>query len=192
MSHDEFAPPPPRGLPAELPPGERLLWQGTPRWGALAWRAYKVRQVLAYFGVLLAARLAFGLFDRQPGLEIAESCLLLMALGAVAMGLLALLAFFSARATVYSITNRRVVWKHGIAVPMTMNVPFACVESAAVRLFGDGTGDIVMKLPASKRVGFLVNWPHLRPGRFAQPQPSFRAVEGASDAAEILGRALSA
>ena len=32
MSHDDFAFEPRRGLPAVLPDGERLLWQGSPRW----------------------------------------------------------------------------------------------------------------------------------------------------------------
>ena len=30
--HDDFAFEPVRGLPAVLPPGERMLWQGAPRW----------------------------------------------------------------------------------------------------------------------------------------------------------------
>ena len=47
---------PVRGLPAPLPPGEALLWQGSPRWWSLALDAYRVRVLAAYFAVIVAAR----------------------------------------------------------------------------------------------------------------------------------------
>ncbi len=60
MSHDDFSFEPRRGLPALLPEGERLLWQGSPRWQSLAVRAYQVRKVAVYFGILVAWRIAAG------------------------------------------------------------------------------------------------------------------------------------
>ena len=36
------------GLPAPLPPGETLLWQGSPRWWSLALDAYRVRALAFY------------------------------------------------------------------------------------------------------------------------------------------------
>ena len=53
MRHDDFEFEPVRGLPAMLPPGERLLWQGNPAWRSLAIRAYHVRKVALYFAVLV-------------------------------------------------------------------------------------------------------------------------------------------
>jgi hypothetical protein len=41
-------------------------------------------------------------------------------------------------------------------------------------------------------VGYMVTWPHLRPGCFTCPQPSFRALIDAPRAAEVLGEALAA
>jgi hypothetical protein len=41
-------------------------------------------------------------------------------------------------------------------------------------------------------VGYLVTWPHLRPGYFAHPQPSFRALADARRAADVLATALAA
>ena len=54
---------PERGLPEPLPPGETVLWQGSPDWLLLARRAFHVRKVAVYFGLLLAWRVAGTLAD---------------------------------------------------------------------------------------------------------------------------------
>jgi len=113
-------------------------------------------------------------------------------LGAIAIGVLSLLAYWNAASTVYSITSQRVLLRHGIAVPLTMNIPFRLIESAALRTFADGTGEIVFTLPREQRVGYLVTWPHLRPGHITRTQPSFRALADSQQAAQILGSSLIA
>jgi hypothetical protein len=158
----------------------------------LAVRGYHVRKVALYFLALAACRIAFGVANGHGASAILVSCAFLMALGAVAIGVLSLLAYLNAASTVYSITSRRILLRHGIAVPLTMNIPFALVESAALRSFGDATGDISLRLAREHRVGYMVTWPHLRPGYFTCPQPSFRALADARWAAEILGEALTA
>ena len=40
------------GLPAMLPPGERILWQGAPDWRVLARTAFHTRLVAGYFALL--------------------------------------------------------------------------------------------------------------------------------------------
>ena len=45
---------PVRGLPGNLPPGERILWQGSPQPTALALGAFHVRSVAIYFGLLVS------------------------------------------------------------------------------------------------------------------------------------------
>jgi hypothetical protein len=190
MNHDDFAFEPIRGLPAELPVGEALLWQGSPKWQSLAVRGFHVRKVAVYFVALAFCRIGFGLANGHAASAILTSCAFLLGLGAVAIAVLSLLAYLSGRSTVYSITNRRVLLRHGIAVPMTMNVPFTLVESAGVKTYADGTGEIALKLLPDQRVGYLITWPHLRPGHMTQPQPSFRALSDAKHAADILGAAL--
>ncbi len=37
-------------------------------------------------------------------------------------------------------------------------------------------------------LGYLVYWPHVRPGRVARPQPMLRAVPNAADVAALLAR----
>jgi hypothetical protein len=192
MSHDDFEFEPQRGIPAPLPEGERLLWQGGPRWQSLAVRAYHVRKVAVYFGILVLWRAAVGLGNAHSFAAVALSCLFILFLGSVAFGVLCLLAYLNARSTVYSITSRRVLLRHGVAVQLTMNVPLKFVETAALRPFADGTGDIALTLPRSERIGFVISWPHLRPGRFTRPQPSLRALVDAKEAADILSAALAA
>ena len=41
-------------LPAPLPVGERVIWQGKPTFRGLAWRSFHIREVAIYFGLLLA------------------------------------------------------------------------------------------------------------------------------------------
>lgn len=192
MSHDDFEFEPIRGLPALLPSGERLLWQGGPDWKHLAIRAYHVRKVALYFSVLVLWRIGVGINSDHSASAIALSCGFLLILGGVAIAVLSLLAYLTCRATVYSITSRRLLLRHGVAVPMTLNVPFAVIESANLKLFSDRAGDIAISVAETQRVGFLITWPHLRPGFLTRPQPSFRALCDAGHVATILAQALAA
>jgi hypothetical protein len=192
MSHDDFEFEPIPGLPAQLPAGEKLLWQGSPSWKSLAVRAYHVRKVALYFLVLVIWRILVGLNEGHTAGAILLSCLFLLTLGTVGSGVLALLAYLNARSTVYSITSRRVLLRHGIAVPLTMNVPLKLVDKAELKYFADGTGDISLKLTRRERLGYMISWPHVRPGKITRPEPSFRGLADARAAAEILGAALAA
>jgi len=190
MSHDDFDFEPVRGLPALLPAGETLLWQGAPDWKSLAVRAYHIRKVAVYFALLILWRLAVGFRADHDWSAMGVSCVLLVTAGGLAIGVLALLAYLNARSTVYSITNRRVLMRHGVAVPLTMNLPFKFINGASLKSFLNGTGDISLALPKKERIGYLISWPHLRPGRYAYPEPTLRAIADADVAADILGRAL--
>ncbi len=189
MSEYDFEPI--RGLPGHLPAGEKLLWQDAPDWTRLALSAFHVRKIAIYFGLLLAWR---GFIDFQDGASVqmaAQSALWLSLLGGLAIGLVSLLAWFTARTTVYSITSRRLIIRFGIALPMTINLPFQVIDTAALKLHADGSGDIPLALTGSDRVAYLVLWPHVRPWRLTRPQPMLRAVSDAVDVAEILAHAIA-
>jgi len=190
MSHDDFAFEKIRGLPADLPRGEELLWQGSPTWKSLAIHTYYVRVVVLYFGALLLWRIGAGIGAGHGFAAVALSCVWLLGLGSVAAGLLTMIAYLSARTTVYSITSSRVLLRHGIAVSVTVNIPFTLLEAADLRLRKDGNGDISLKLRKDQRLGYLVTWPHLRPGYITRPQPSFRSLPDAQHAASVLGEAM--
>ncbi|MGA9027921.1 MAG: photosynthetic complex putative assembly protein PuhB [Steroidobacteraceae bacterium] len=190
--HDDFAFEPVPGLPAALPQGEQLLWQGSPEWKSLAVHGYHIRKVALYFLVLVVWRIGNGISAGHGVSALALSCLWIVCLGATAIGVLSLLAYWSARMAVYSVTSERVLLRHGIAVPMTINIPFALVASAALRRYADGTGDLTLALSPGQRLGYIITWPYVRPGKITRPELDFRALKDPERAAEILGQALAA
>ncbi len=180
------------GLPERLPPGERILWQGSPEVRSLARRAFHVRKLALYFAVLLAWRVASGLIAGKSLATVAVSGIWFVPLALVAVGLPALFAWLYARTTVYTITNRRVVMRFGVALPMSLNLPFRTVAAAGLRTYADGTGDIPLMLRGSDRIAYLHLWPNARPWRVTHPEPMLRGVPEAGKVAEVLADALAA
>lgn len=192
MSQDDFAFEPVPGLPALPPEGETILWQGGPDWRGLAWRAFHLREVTCYFGALVAAQPVLALVQGTPLAATLLPMTWLSLAGSVAAGLLAGLAYLAARGTVYTITSRRLVLRFGIALPMTINLPFALVAQAGLKLRRGGSGDIPVALVPGERISYIVLWPHARPWRLARPEPMLRELPEAERAAGILARALAA
>jgi hypothetical protein len=182
---------PQRGLPEVLPPGERLLWQGSPDWLMLARRVFHVRKLVVYFGALLLLRGALRLADGASIGEALYAVLQLLPLAALGVGLLALMAWLSARAAVYTITDKRVVMRIGIVLTLTFNIPFKRITGAGLHLDTTGTGDLPLTLDGSDRIAWLHLWPHARPWKLAQPQPMLRCVPEAAHVAQLLAAAWS-
>jgi len=189
---NEYETEPVPGLPERLPAGERMLWQGGPRWQTLARRAFHVRKVAAYFGFLMLWRWASVLSDTGSVAGAAVSALWLVPVALAALGLLTLLAWLSARATLYTITDRRVVLRIGVALPMSVNIPLRIIDAAALKPYADSTGDVTLQLHAEDRVGYVNLWPHVRPWRLTRPEPMLRAIPRAAMVAQTLAAALSA
>lgn len=187
----EFHHEPVRGLPAELPAGERILWQGSPEWTDLAISAFHVRKVIVYFGVLAVGAALLRLSSGEGIAAAAVPFLWLVPMGAAAAGLLALLAWASARTTIYTVTDRRLVMRIGVALDMTINIPFKLIDSAAVRLRANGQGDIPFTLHPGNHLAYLMLWPHARPGRYARPEPMLRSLQGADRIASLISAALA-
>ena len=187
----EYANEPIRGLPGHLPAGEHIVWQGGPDWRSLARRAFHTHLVAGYFAALVvwsAVSVVAGhttLAAALPGTAIT------VAVGVAAVGLLALLGYLSARATVYTITNRRVVLRFGVALPKCVNLPFGQIVSAGLAVHADGTGDLPLRLTET-RLGFIHLWPHVRPWRVGTPEPMLRGMAQPEAVARILADALAA
>ncbi len=180
----------PYGLPGPLPAGETILWQGAPDWQALARRVLHVRKIAVYFALLAAWCAGSAVLAGSPRLW--YSMVALIVLGTISVGLLCLFAWLVARTTVYTLTERRVVLRIGIAMSVSINLPFRSVECASVRLYADGSGDIPVLLNGPTRMGITVLWPHVRPWRLKRVQPMMRAVPDAARVANLLSRALAA
>src|SRR5579883_60827 len=112
----EFEHEPVPGLPAALPPGEDLLWQGSPTWRSVARRVLHLRFIGTYFGVLLLWRALSGWYGGQSLAEIARGCALLAGVAGVTLAFLVWVARRIARSTIYSISSRRIVMRFGIAL----------------------------------------------------------------------------
>ncbi|GAC1620573.1 MAG: photosynthetic complex putative assembly protein PuhB [Nevskia sp.] len=180
-----------RELPEPLPPGEFILWQGGPHWRSLYVGAFHARSLALYFGALLTLRGLFTLADHGALIQALVSMLWLLPLAAAGLGVVALLAWLTARASWYTITNRRVVMRIGIALEITFNFPFRVIESAGLRLFRDGTGDLPLMLTQGSSIAYLHLWPHARPWRFKQTQPMLRSIPRAELVADVLSKALA-
>lgn len=191
MSADHEVEPIP-GLPQELPPGEHILWQGRPGWRGLARHAFLVRWVAAYFGLLALLRGGGAVVDGQGFGGALFAGGVVLALGAACLAILALLALLNARATIYTITTRRVVMRFGVALPMTFNLPFKRLAAAELRAREDGQGDICLQLLPPDRIAWLHLWPHARPLRYARAEPALRAIPEVARVAELLGGAVRA
>jgi hypothetical protein len=179
------------GLPEALPIGESLLWQGSPDWKLLAQRAFHWRKLVVYFGALLALRAAFAFNDGASLADALRSTVVLMALAVLALALVGLMAWMSARSTVYTITDKRVVMRIGIVLTMTFNIPFKRIAAAGLHLEADGSGDVPLTLLAPDRIALLQLWPHARPWRITQPEPMLRCVPQAEKVARLLTQAWS-
>jgi hypothetical protein len=177
--------------PLTMPKGEHLLWQGRPDPWALAIRVFHVRMVAAYFALLFIIRVAMRVSAHEPwGTTLANAGRLVIPF-AVAVALLSGLAWLYSRTTRYNITNRRVLLQFGAVLPMTLNVPFTQVASAAVRTFGDDNGDFPLAVTSEQRLAFLLLWPNVRPWRLTKVEPMLRCVPDATNVAQILGKALA-
>jgi hypothetical protein len=172
------------GLPGRLPPGERIVWQGSPDWRALARTAFHTRLVAGYFVVLAAIAAAVA-----PSAGGYSGVVLTAVLGIFGVALLHLLAWASARTTIYTLTNRRIVLRIGIAVPKCINLPLASIAAVDLATRADSTGDVPLTLIGAPKLGYLALWPHTRPWRVNRPHPMLRSVPDAVAVATTISRA---
>jgi Bacterial PH domain len=184
----EYAP----GIPAPLPEGERLLWQGKPQWRSLAVHAFHVRSIAIYFAILTVWRGVIVASDGGDTPSVIVAMVWIMLLGFTALAVLGLLAWLSARSTIYTITNGRVLMRFGIALPITLNIPLRVVDAVSLARHHDSTGDIAIRVCGSDRVAFLVLWPHAKPWRAKRPEPMLRSLTKPEEVAKLLSRALEA
>ena len=183
---------PPAGLPENLPQGERLLWQGAPDWRTLATRAFHLRGWAIYFALLIVWYIVSSLRAGTPPLEAAVATSRFLGLALVPLVLIVVYAWAISRATTYTVTDRRVVIRLGLALPMTINLPFSRIDNASLHAEADGTGNIALDIAPGSKLAWFILWPHARPWHMAKAQPMLRAVPQVQGVAQLLARALAA
>ncbi len=190
MREHEIEPVP--GLPEALPNGEGILWQGSPRWWSLAQRALHIRTLSIYFALMVTWSVVSAFTGGGTLEDAAIASGTSLGLAFLCLGVLLMIGRALASATLYTVTNRRIVFKVGVALPMTINIPFSAIDTASVKQHADGTEDIVLTLLPHHKIAWLALWPHTRPRYVTRAQPMLRAVPVTSGAAAIISRALAA
>jgi hypothetical protein len=170
-----------KGLPGHLPEGEHILWQGAPDWKLFFAHALHVRICALYFVGLGAIALAQGKMVSATGIAISAILLMLLFAG---------FAYAAARTTIYTLTNKRIVLRIGIALNSCINLPLSQIESADLKILRGpmkpDAGSIVLHLKGLPKLGYWLLWPHARSLRIFRPQPMLRAIPDAAGVAQQL------
>lgn len=192
MTHDDFEREPIPGLPAHLPEGEHIVWQGSPSASSFARNILHKRKIMVYFAIVAAWKFGTGLYDGDTLRQsIMTAGTLLMAAGIV-FGIIWWYARAVKRSTIYTITNKRVVMRFGVALPVTFNYPFAQITSADVKESNEDHGSITLGLKEHTKISWAILWPHARPWKLARPEPAIREVADVANVAKLLSENLHA
>ena len=168
---------PVRGLPAELPADEHIIWQGAPDWKRMIASALHLRLTVLYFAVIAGVALYRG--DAATAAAMAVFAV-------IVCSVFVLFAYGVGRTAVYTLTNKRVVLRIGVALNKCINIPLTEIETADLKMLPGGAGSIVLSLKGMPRMGYLMLWPHARSLRIVRPQPMLRAVPDAQQVARML------
>ncbi len=143
------------------PDGAPVLWEGRPGFRAAAFRIWHLRAIALYFVTLLAdgaLRMARG--EAGPDGLAGEARLLAMGVAVAAM--LTIFAWLTHRTTNYAITERHVIMRFGVGLPRKLVIPFGAIVEVKLRVNGDRTADIALRLKEGQGVMYLKLWPHVR------------------------------
>ena len=179
------------GLPARLPEGEYILWQGTPSSAKVSRNVMKTRWIAGYFAVLVLWNITAGLYDGRLPSEILFSSGALTIMSTIVVGLMEAFAWGVQKTTLYTITNKRVVMRIGVALSATFNLPFTRIVSADMREGKDGSGDIALTLKPGDKLSWLVFWPHVRGFKKGALMPQMICLKDVAIAGNVLSAALS-
>ena len=174
------------GLPERLPSDEFIVWQGSPDIGTLAASAFHIKKLVIYF-ILLIVACAWPALEAQAGaMAVLQAIKWIAPLSLLGLASVWLMAYMTSRATVYTLTNKRVVMRLGIVLTVTFNLPLKQIASSDVRLLEAGFGDITLALQGSDRIAWVHLWPSVRPWRISKPEPTLRAIADVQEVAVKL------
>lgn len=185
----EYETEPVPGLPGLLPKGQTIIWQGSPNWRVLARTAFHTGAVTAYFIALTAFATAAAVWQGVRSVTDLAGVGLTIGGAVVGVALLHLLAWAVARSTIYTLTDRRIVLRFGVALPKCINLPLGIIANVDLRQRTHGTGDLALKLNGEQRLGYAALWPHARAWHYTNPQPMMRAVPEIDRVATLMARA---
>jgi hypothetical protein len=178
------------GLPEKLPQGEKILWQGSPDWKALGVHAFHLKSLSLYFALMLALQASY--LSGQDEVMSFKPMLITLSLVVLTLGSLAAWAWMSARASMYTLTNKRLVMRVGVVFSLTFNLPLHQIVGAQELHRKDASSDISLNLKKTDRIAWLHLWPHARPWVLNHPEPTLRCIKDGVRCAQILKSAWTA
>jgi hypothetical protein len=185
MKITEYESEPIPGLPEQLPPGEKILWQGSPKWKSFAKHVFHVNKIAMYFGVLLFIQILSKVYSNYSLGDAIQGTLWFVLVAWFTIVLLLVFAYLFSKASIYTLTNQRIVLRFGVAIQMIVNLPWNKVNQADLKAYKDSSGDISLTLSDTEKVSYLIMWPHVKPWRITKAQPMLRNVP---DAKEVAGK----
>ena len=191
QDHRQFSDTTFKELPAPLPVGEHVIWQGKPSFDGSGAARLPYQGSRCLFRAAPVWRLWSNWSHAMPAGEAVISVMWLIVPAISAVAVLAGLAWLFRRAACYTVTSKRVLFQFGVALPMTINIPLGKIAGAALKTYRDGSGDIPLKLSDGERVSYLLLWPHIRPWRLRAPEPMLNAIPDAARVAAKLAEALT-
>jgi hypothetical protein len=174
------------GLPATLPDGETIVWQGTPDWKQLAVHAFHVRKIAIYFVLMVGIQFTHLWGDGLVGRELIVPIVVSISMASLALALLTTCAWFAGKSSLYTFTNKRVVMRIGIVLTLTFNLPYRRIAGASSKDYADGCQDIALELYSEDRIGWAHLWPHQKAWHVKHPQPTLRCVPNGKQVSELL------
>ena len=177
------------GLPGYLPQGETIIWQGAPNWRVLARTAFHTGTVAVYFAGLTVFAVAAALWRGVQAPSDLAGVAITLGGAVIGVALLHFLAWSVARSTIYTLTDRRIVLRSGVALPKCINLPLGIIGNVDLRHRTHGTGDLAIKITGEQRLGYAALWPHARAWHYTNPQPMMRCVPDVDAVATLLARA---
>lgn len=125
----------------------------------------------------------------EPNAALFQPLLTSAVMASLALALLGATAWFAARTTLYTLTDRRIVMRIGVVLTLTLNLPLKQIAGAALKPQVGGHGDIALSLAGKDRIAYLNLWPHARAWQLKNPQPSLRCLPGAAAVGERIQQA---
>ena len=180
------------GLPGRLPDGEYIVWQGQPELKTVMTRLLRARWIAVYFAIAALWSVAVGLNNSEGAWALLGRVTFIAVAAAIVFGLMFLYARAVAKTSLYTLTNRRVVMRVGIAISASFNLPFKQIAGADFRVGKDGSGDVALTLKAGHGLSGSVFFPHQRGGLWRKLSPQMICLTDAKLVAEKLAAQLRA
>ena len=191
MGMTEYEDEPVEGLPDYLPEGETMVWQGRPTVAAMARRVFFIPHLALYFGLLIAGHTVYRLMEGVSAVQVLGTFVWQAGLAATVLVLLAWLARSYAASVMYTLTSERLVIRSGVALPMMVNIPIEQITAADMRVYRDGTGDIVLTPIADRKLHWVLLWPNVSAWYSRPIRPLLRGLAEPRRAADAFAAVAS-